>query len=36
MASDPEDVDRAADRIERLLGEPGNGRLPKSSSSNGG
>jgi transcriptional regulator with XRE-family HTH domain len=36
MAVNPEDAPRAADRIERLLGEPGNDLQPRSSSSNGG
>lgn len=36
MAVTPEDAPRAADRIDRLLGEPGNDHLPRSSSSNGG
>jgi hypothetical protein len=36
MANDPEDAARAADRIERLLGAPGNDLQPRSSSSSGG
>lgn len=36
MVANPDDAPRAADRIERLLGEPGNAPQPKSSSSNGG
>ncbi|MNY33261.1 hypothetical protein D3C86_1675310 [compost metagenome] len=36
MANDPEDAPRSADRIERLLGEPGNDHLPRSSGSSGG
>lgn len=36
MANDPDDAARAADRIERLLGAPGNDLQPRSSSSNGG
>lgn len=36
MANDPSDAPLAADRIERLLGEPGNDQQPRSSSSKGG
>ncbi len=36
MASEPDDAARAADRIARLLAEPGNAPAPKSSASNGG
>lgn len=36
MAMTPEDAPRAADRIDRLLGEPGNDLQPRSSSSSGG
>jgi hypothetical protein len=36
MANDPEEAARAADRIERLLGEPGNGQPARSSSSSAG
>jgi hypothetical protein len=36
MANDPDDAARAADRIERLLGAPGNDHQPRSSSSSGG
>ncbi|MEZ2293076.1 hypothetical protein [Variovorax sp. RCC_210] len=36
MANDPSDAPLAADRIERLLGEPGNEQRPKSSNSKGG
>ncbi|MGF6347922.1 hypothetical protein [Variovorax sp. W2I14] len=36
MVNDPDDAARAAERIDRLLGEPGNGQPAKSSSFSGG
>jgi transcriptional regulator with XRE-family HTH domain len=36
MTSNPEDAARTADRIERLLGEPGNDQPRRSSNSSGG